>query len=611
VIVSKGIKNNTNKNMKNKNNKHKKITQKIILGLRKKKKKKKRETETETETGEERDQALKVIFTSISLDVDEERNNAEQASTKNKNDLQVITEEDLNQARAESSGASGGGVLSPLQMAQTALATLALSPQRLVNGLQAFHTNCASTYNNNNNNSNNSESDSEDDEDEDTTERNNALEEHEADSRSPRRGDEPGVFADAVEGFLALIGLSDPADDATTLQESKEDKESKENIRTGYRRNTVKGKDEEMTTNEDGDGCMGGITAHFLNGLSCRETAEPESSETTSSKSRIVASKVGLLLNELQESPPKNNKALIRLGDAADDATTIQESKKEKENKEKSCTAINSKKKDQTNAKDEEVTTVKEGDGCNGGTTVQFLSGPSSRETADCENSEATSSKSRKGVSKVGLVLKELQESPPKNNKTREEETNGISLAESVIMIEGVEGDERIHASPSNKMESKYNLNRPTIDNPMGDIPGNFTHNVDVDLSEYALANINLDSMSYYLNNLTIDNPIGESPRKITHIVDVDLSKFDLANVNLDSMSSVETPMLSDLSSVQMTKGGGGGGFENGSIGTAGSDLLDPNMGDIYVDDDDDDDEIRQSASDENSVEHDHNMNET
>jgi hypothetical protein len=541
-----GLINNNIKSKSNKN-KNKKVSKKIvIMGLKKNKKKK--------ETEEERDQALAAISTSRSWDVDEDDNY-----------LQVITEEELDQTRVE----SGGGVLSPLQMAQAALAALALSPQRLVNGLQACHTNCVTT-NNNNNNINNSESDSEDDADDDMTEGNSVLEEHEADSRSPRRGDEPGVLADAVEGFLALIGLGDPADDATTIEDSKKEieNENKKKILTRDRRSNlnanVKGKDEEVTTTEDGDGCMGGITTHFLNGISCRKLPESSGAATSSKSSSSnqkrnnnkskKMSKVGLLLKELQESPspPKSKNKTIGADELNNgislsfaDSMIMSEG-------------------------------VEGHDRMYANPSNKMKSKYSCREIAESESSDATSSKSRKGVSKVGLLLKEFQESPspPKsNNKTSgaDELNNGISLSfeDSMIMTsEGVEGHERMYASPSNKMESKYYLNTPTI-----------------------------------------DNPTGESPCKVTHIVDVDLSKFDLANVNLDSMSSIETPMLTDLSSVQMTKGGGRGGFENGSIGTAGSDLLDPNLGNIFVDDDadddddDDDDEIRQSASDESSVE--------
>jgi hypothetical protein len=194
--------------------------------------------------------------------VDEEHTYAKQASNKNKNDLQVITEEELNQTQAAASD-----VLSPLQRAQAAMATLVLSPQRLVNGLRTSHTNTTTT--NNNTNNNNSESDESEDEDDDdmTDEGNIVLEEHEneADYRSSPRGrgankdykeDEPGVLVDAVEGFMTLIGLGDPVctvdDDAITIQESKKESKKRHTATvTSYRRKNNRKKNK---TNAKGKG---------------------------------------------------------------------------------------------------------------------------------------------------------------------------------------------------------------------------------------------------------------------------------------------------------------------------------------------------------------------
>jgi hypothetical protein len=285
-------------------NKNKKVAKHIIKGGKNNEKKKK-EMETETETEEERDQALAAISTSRSRGADEEHNNAKQASTKNKDDLQVITEEELNQTQLTASD-----VLSPLQRAQAAMAALALSPQRRVNGFQTSHTNTTTT--NNNTNSNNSESDeSEDDDDDDMIDECSIVleeHEHEADFRSSPRGrgankdykeDEPGVLVDAVEGFMTLIGLGDPVctvgDDPITIQESKkESKKSRTVSVTSYRRKNnrkknktnVKGKGGKVTTAEEGDDYISGTTAYFLSGPSRRGAGtEPAISKATSSSS--------------------------------------------------------------------------------------------------------------------------------------------------------------------------------------------------------------------------------------------------------------------------------------------------------------------------------------
>jgi hypothetical protein len=262
---------------------------------------------------------------------------------------------------------------------------------------------------------------------------------------------------------------------------------------------------------------------------------------------------------------------------AADDA-----SKSNKNKRDRRSNNANGKVNGKDKEKEVTATTTEEESGCMGGITATIFSGLS------CRSSESTSNHQKGGVSKVRGLLssQELQQSPSASSKNKTTSSDAvelnriridgssISLADydSMIMSDGLEGHEKMYATPSN-----YN-----------------------------------NKTKYYLNNkrITIDNPMGESPRKITHIVDVDLSKFDLANVNhLDSMSSIETPMLSDLSSVQMTRGRrNGAGRADGSIATTGSDLLDPNVGDIFVDEDIDEDinEIRQSASDESSVDMDH-----
>jgi hypothetical protein len=304
------VKNNINNNIKIYKNKKVHI-KKIIMGLKKKKERK--------ETEEERDQALAAISTSRSWDVDEEQQTSSFKQAENENDLQVITEEELNRAWAASID-----LLKPLQTTEAAMATLTLSPQQRVDGLQTFHTNATTT--NNNDSNNNSESDeSEDDDDDDMKEGNSVREERERDDdfRSSRRGrgDESGVLADAVEGFLTLIGLGDPVDDATTIGESK--KESKKSrsvtVTRGRRSNNrkksqinAKGKEGKVNTTEECDGYMSGIKVYFLSGLSCSGAGtEPAIRETASRSSNKNKSKkmgnVTLLLNELEESP-KNHK---------------------------------------------------------------------------------------------------------------------------------------------------------------------------------------------------------------------------------------------------------------------------------------------------------------